>query len=864
MALEEDIVNWSKDRPAWQRAVMRQTAAGVLLSDDDYDQLVDEILNAPDDGPGSAFGLDHLPKATAEDPPVRIVSIANPEHVNALASDQPLTFEIKGLTIVYGDNGSGKSGYARLLKRMTRARHQEEVLSDVFRDTTLAKPIASLSVRIGDKDESLSWPDSTPPELQRMLFYDSACGSAYIATESDFPYRPSALAVMDGLINACVAVRNRIDVKLSENARSSAAIPMVAEELKNTDAGKYLTQLSGSTSVDALDALIKTFEASNETIDDLKNEEARLRSADTSKERQRLTRQAEKLDALGKHVEKIHSMLGNEGLSALQERRDQLKALQKAADLLARSFESEPLPGVGSSPWKVLWESARRFSEEHAYLAHSFPVVGEDGRCVLCQEVLGAKARDRLSRFEQFVKDDTQVRLDEALGLYDAQAESLSKLPVSPDAVVSDQKDLEASHAELIADTRALNDRYQNARDTTLDAIAGTVPVTLFDIEPGATLTRLTQAARTARDMAAGLANPAFVQERLAVTTVKRQELELLQATKSSRDAIVKEIARRKERDALEAAKTAAAHGAITKKVLELSEESITEVVRDTFTRETDRLRLERVTIARTRADRGALLHQPKLVGARQDVKLPRVFSEGERTALGLAAFFTEALLDRSRSALILDDPVTSLDHIRRGLVAARIAELAESRQVIMFTHDVSFVADLKREASGKDVLVTERSLTRSRADERKPGSCSTKHPWKVKDVPARLNDLRQELNRIRRHCGTWDETGYEEAVAVWAGNLSETWEGIFSQEIVGQVLAEGGLEVRPKMVKILALFTDQDHHEFEASYSRVSQWSKRHYKSTKINYVSPEVATLEQELDLVDAWFRRVKGYKA
>ena len=39
-----------------------------------------------------------------------------------------------------------------------------------------------------------------------MLFYDGACGAAYIAAESDFPYRPSALFVMDGLIEVCVAV----------------------------------------------------------------------------------------------------------------------------------------------------------------------------------------------------------------------------------------------------------------------------------------------------------------------------------------------------------------------------------------------------------------------------------------------------------------------------------------------------------------------------------------------------------------------------------------------------------------------------------------------------------------------------------
>src|SRR5258708_19657038 len=85
------------------------------------------------------------------------------------------------------------------------------------------------------------------------------------------------------------------------------------------------------------------------------------------------------------------------------------------------------------------------------------------------------------------------------------------------------------------------------------------------------------------------------------------------------------------------------------------------------------------------------LHHQPKLVGARQNVTLPRVFSEGERTALGLAAFFTEASLDASKSALILDDPVSSLDHIRRGLVAGRLLAPAPTPQALVFPPDLSF-----------------------------------------------------------------------------------------------------------------------------------------------------------------------------
>jgi len=98
-------------------------------------------------------------------------------------------------------------------------------------------------VRVGDRETSVNWPESTPPELQRMLFYDEACGEGYIATESDFPYRPSALFVMDGLIEACVAIRTRIDAKLEQNVRRAKSLPMIDEDVKETEAGRYLRKL---------------------------------------------------------------------------------------------------------------------------------------------------------------------------------------------------------------------------------------------------------------------------------------------------------------------------------------------------------------------------------------------------------------------------------------------------------------------------------------------------------------------------------------------------------------------------------------------------------------------------------------------
>ena len=106
-------------------------------------------------------------------------------------------------------------------------------------------------------------------------------------------------------------------------------------------------------------------------------------------------------------------------MTTFREQGSAVKALEEAVAVLARSFESEPLPGVGSSPWKALWEAARRFSEEQAYPGKAFPVVDNNCRCVLCQQTLEASGRDRLSRFERFVCDDTQVQLEEARRFYD-------------------------------------------------------------------------------------------------------------------------------------------------------------------------------------------------------------------------------------------------------------------------------------------------------------------------------------------------------------------------------------------------------------------------------------------------------------
>ena len=653
MTLEEKIVAWSNQRSDWQRYLLKRIADGGTFTETDYDELVEDIIaqRIPD----TNLDLQSFPFISHSSQMVRLISIEEVHHTNALESPVPLTFDPFGITIIYGDNGSGKSGYARLLKCITRARHQEDILSDVFRDNSSTKPSASFIIQIKDTNKSFTWPDSDMREPQQMLFYDTGCCDEYINTESDFPYRPPAFLIMDRLVEACTAVRNRIDSKLSDNGSSLDVLPTIDDDMKHTEIGKFLAELSKDSSVSTLDELIAGLDELTESFQDLKTQEARLLISDTDSEKQRLIRIADKFDSLSDHFKNLKTVLGNDALLRIEHQRWEIKSLEDALSRLAESKESEPLNGVGTPSWKELWRSAKHFSETEAYPKSIFPAIDVQSRCVLCQQELDPDSRERLGRLSEFFDDNVQVRLSEVISQYDNHVESIVNLTILPEVEDFRLSDLEQVYPELSNMARNLVTSFEDRRRIVvdiltssadrIDLVAAVNPEDFIELEE--LVDQFHNKASKLRGEADELSDYS-IQVKLKAVTRKRKEIELLEDAKESRNAIYKEIARLEICAKLNDVKDSAATGPISRKISELSEDSITEYIRDLFTRETDRLNLERVTVAKTRASKGVVLHKPRLVRTSQQVSLPRVFSEGEKSALGLAAFFTETHLDTS------------------------------------------------------------------------------------------------------------------------------------------------------------------------------------------------------------------------
>lgn len=140
----------------------------------------------------SSVDASHLSATVRNAEPVRIAKIQNLHGVNGLADGAALGVALQGITIIAGKNGSGKSGYTRILKQVAASRASEEVLPNAFEQKP--KPTAVVSYQLGNAlAQELAWTadsERTESPLQRVRVFDSGAARAQVAGSTEVAYVP--------------------------------------------------------------------------------------------------------------------------------------------------------------------------------------------------------------------------------------------------------------------------------------------------------------------------------------------------------------------------------------------------------------------------------------------------------------------------------------------------------------------------------------------------------------------------------------------------------------------------------------------------------------------------------------------------
>lgn len=854
-SIEQDILDWANGRPTWQRNLLKRVARGEAIDDAYITAIAQAIVDKKVMLESPELAAADLPTGTAGGETVQVVSIGELKQINALLDDQTLTFGATGVTVIYGDNGTGKSGYARLAKDVVGARHQEEVLPDAFASSTGTQS-AQIAYSVGGIVATETWPSVLEPALNQAHFYDEACGNDYLDRDTELAYRPSVLSLLDELIIHVDAVRAAVDSLIRANEAGMMAKPIVPP---GTPADGFLKGLSATTTKQDIDNALVLPANARLVQAELVQEEARLKTSDPVREKQRLLSAAAGIEELADHFDSVAAGLSPGRGDELVKLRDEAKTLRAAATEASKtSFSDEPLAGVGSETWHVLWQAAENYSVAEAYPGVDFPATEDGHVCVLCQQTLGTDAQERLRRFHQFVHNDVATRTKAAEESFTQAITDLKNLDVTTEETTGaiaflavGDKSLADSLTSALETAKAAKSRIGERLRGESEEMWVALPV----IDAAALRTQATNL----KAKAAEVDEIAFAKT-LADCRKKLNNLEGQIGLAAGRSAIEKEVARLKALGELRKI-----HGRITTQPISiesgnLARTYVTAAVKDHFVRESECLKLEHVVLGDQGSPKGKLRHKPALLGASGNSP-KAVLSEGEQTAAGLAGFFTEVEFDATKSAVIFDDPISSLDHERREKAARRIVEIAKDRQVIVFTHDLMFLGEIVKVTDELGVTLTERAIERNGA--RKPGKVVNGYPWKATNARQRISDLQVELHRIKKAQSGMSADDYERATAEWAGKLSETWERIVRSEVAFKLVDRGTTEVRPKMFRIVAKITDDDNTDFQSGYGATSKWARRHDKSEEANYVPPTVAEMQVEQDRIKSWRDRVSKYE-
>lgn len=852
----QDILSWSEDRPLWQRDALRRLVVNGELTTKDIGELTalckDKAL------PNEPLAKGHISSHQAGAPPVSLKNIRGVQNVNALAEGQTLSFIPKGVTIVYGDNGAGKSGYVRILKRACRARttrgKAEPILPNIY-DKEPGPQRAELEYHAGAQIKKAEWQHGQPTDelLSEVSVFDSRTANVHVEETNDLAYTPYPMKLLEQLVSACKLVKEKIDSEIASIKAKTPQSIVTPTCSPHTATGKLIASLSKQTKEQSVKTLVTLTEGDVARLAALTSDF----SQDPKVTARRLRIQKAQIEAIRAKLKAIAAAISKKSASELARLADDLDTKSIAARLAAEDFsKDEPLDGVGSAAWRKLWEAARAYSITDVYPGVPYPNTADDSRCVLCQQELGQDAKERLRRFEGFVRDRTQKEEEEAKLALTRFSAALAKTSISPSDLLKNIQflDDEIGNSALALSIRTFALRAQWRLRAMLKVNADTPhPIPSLDDEA------LTSAINALETRAQALLADDESEERKRLRA-ELDELKDRQWLSGIESDVLAEIERLKAIAKLDAALKDTRQNAITSKNTALSEALITERLRARFAQEIDHLKLAGLAIELSQASsqNGIARFRISLIDS-SSRNAGDVLSEGEYRCVALAGFMAELATNDSGSGIIFDDPVSSLDHLHRESIANRLAQEGRTRQVIVFTHDLPFLFLLRNACTQVDDPAdkTEIALRHIQKRLKTPGHCRNEAPDKAQDAFSRLKAIRTHLaNTRRQYVQDPDGTDWLITARGLIDSVRQTWE-VAVEDAISPVLRTFSHKVDTKGFAKLSAIELEDAEIMRKQYGQCSVLL--HKTSDAMNPTAPTPEAIQEELDALEKWLKDV-----
>ncbi len=592
------------------------------------------------------------------------------------------------MTIVYGANGSGKSGYVRLLKNVFYSKAPENILPNVHIDSD-HKPInAKFTFKSNNAETSLSFADKDNAAFEQFAVFDGNSVLKHLENKNEFEFRPAGLSFFAEYTNAIIRIEQKLNTEIQTKQTGNTANDLSALFDGNSEIKTLVQNLKAETKIDNLKKYTPFSDEDKTQKERIQKQYDELLLAYKGKEKEIKTLEGIKgLLAQNKQsIEKLNQFFTTEVIEKVKTEISDCvskEAIAKAEGI--ENFKTDKIENIGTTEWKNFIVSAEEFAKTQKAENVVYPENSDN--CLLCQQPLSDEAQKLISNYWTFIKSvaeqnakQAQEKLDKAKANYENLNFDLFPQDNTLTAWLT-----EKYYNELKAFEQKLSEQITLAQNIIADIQSKTA-------NERAEI-KISVEQHTAIEGAIDNSIKLLKEDEQSIELEKLMNSKMLLEHKEKFNTHFSKFETFVNNQVWikKAGKADYAKRKITETEKALSVKYFNQKYIDAFNEECQKLNGNFGIDINHTGTAGKSYRQLKLKGKNPNA----VLSEGEQKVIAIADFLAEMQLSEVNKGIIFDDPVTSLDERRKSEIAKRLAKEALQKQVIIFTHDLVFVSSL-------------------------------------------------------------------------------------------------------------------------------------------------------------------------
>lgn len=611
---------------------------------------------------------------------ISLTSLSNVKGVNRLAENQKINFG-QNLTMIYGENASGKTGYGRILKALGFSYNSENVIyCDI--DRAPVSQTATIDYTSNGKAETFVWDGSTSnQDLHTISFFNSNCVDISLSDNRELIVSPIGFH----LFNIVTSELDRLSRMLNQTIRDHTTY-LDWKQYLNSGTPQYdFIQTLSATSTEAELTEVSTYTCKEEkelkeNEDELKNLNGALIETEISS----LKLQIKELNDLISKIEDTEVNLNSANWEEIKMCNKELNTRENASKTsLQEIAQSRNIEFYQSEEFSNFIESAENYIK---VLDKSDYPNSENEICIYCRQTLETEGKSLIINYRKMLNDNTQAEITSFRRIKEniiTKVKTVDSTLIFHQPVFGLNKDDEIIQPDKISEynkivrelkSAIINDKVDDADSFHMEysEYIGFLNDEKIQIEK----------MKIEKETLLKEISPRELEVEGRINELKDRKL-----LSSKVDEVKRVIKNKKIVAKLSDNENFFNTRSISLKTSEARDELIKQNFTRTFEEELKSLRKSQIKIE---LDFGTLKGQSMMQQKmNSNYLLKEILSDGEQNAISLAEFLTEVQLDSSQTPVVFDDPVTSLDHHIIDDIARRLINLSRERQVVIFTHSV-------------------------------------------------------------------------------------------------------------------------------------------------------------------------------